>query len=190
MVCRSGDYKLLKILLDAGGSLQVTNDFGRTPLHEACWTAAFDCVELILDTDVRLLHIVDCRGSSPLSYVRQEHWKQWIEFFQSKADWYWAPRDSSMEGKEAPPQLVGAAPHSLPIPDPKNAIPVELATLISAGKLEPEEFLLRYEEALKMRHFVSEVSLPEPVEDFRAGETILDSCSSLWTLLASHLQQS
>jgi ankyrin repeat protein len=179
MVCRRGDYKLLKILLDAGCSLQVTNDFGRTPLHEACWTAAFDCVELILNTDVRLLHIVDCRGSSPLSYIRQEHWKQWIEFFQSKADRYWAPRDLSMEGKEAPPPLVGAPPHSRPIPDPKNAIPVEVATLISAGKLEPKEFFRRKEEALQMRQVATELSAPGPFEeepfDFWAEETIFDS---------------
>jgi ankyrin repeat protein len=165
MVCRSGDYKLLKILLDAGCSLQVTNDFGRTPLHEACWTSAFDCVELILDTDVRLLHILDCRGSSPLSYVRQEHWKHWIEFFKSKADRYWAPRDLSVEGKEAPPPLAEAAPHSLPIPDPKNSIPVELATLISAGKLLPEEFLQRKEEVLPVRQVVTKVSMRERDEE-------------------------
>ena len=141
MVCRRGDYKLLKILADAGCSFQVTDDFGRTPLHEACWTTSFDCVELILNTDERLLNIVDCRGSPPLSYIRREHWKQWIEFLESKADRYWAPRDVSMEGEEAPPPLVGAPPHSHPIPDPKYAIPVDMAALIASGKLDPGDFL-------------------------------------------------
>ena len=150
MVCRRGDYKLLKILADAGCSFQVADDFGRTPLHEACWQVepAFDCVELILNTDERLLSIVDCRGKSPLSYIKREHWKQWIEFLKSKADRYWAPRDLSMEGEEAPPPLVGAPPHSHPIPDPKNAIPLNLAALISSGKQDPEDYLRCKEVAL------------------------------------------
>lgn len=151
MVCRRGDYKLLKILVNAGCSLQVTDDFGRTPLHDACWTAepSFDCVELILNHDARLLHIVDCRGSSPLSYVKREHWKQWIEFFRNKADQYWPNRDISKEGEQSPPSLAGTAAHSGPLVDPKNAIPVELAMLIASGKLDPNEFLRRKKEAME-----------------------------------------
>lgn len=158
MVCRRGDYKLLKILVNAGCSLQVTDDFGRTPLHDACWTAepSFDCVELILNRDARLLHIVDCRGSSPLSYVKRDHWKQWIDFFRSKADTYWPARDVSKEGEQTPPTLVGAAAHSGPISDPKNAIPIELATLISSGKLDPNEFLRRKKEAMESKQLSSE----------------------------------
>jgi ankyrin repeat protein len=152
MVCRRGDYKLLKILADAGCSFQVTDDFGRTPLHEACWQVepSFDCVELILNTDERLLNIVDCRGSSPLSYIKREQWEQWIDFLESKADRYWAPRDVSTEGEEAPPPLVRAPPHSHPVPDPKNAIPVDVAALISSGKRDPEDFLRRKEIALEI----------------------------------------
>lgn len=150
MVCRRGDIKLLKVMVNAGCSLQVTDDFGRTPLHDACWTAEpfFDCVELILNHDARLLHIVDCRGSSPLSYVKREHWKEWIEFFKRKADTYWPARDVSKEGEQPPPALAGASAHSGPISDPKNAIPVELATLIASGTLDPKEFLRRKKEAM------------------------------------------
>lgn len=158
MVCRRGDCKLLKILVNAGCSLQVTDDFGRTPLHDACWTAepSFDCVKLILNHDARLLHIVDCRGSSPLSYVKREHWKQWIEFFRSKADTYWPARDISKEGEQTPPTLAEAAAHSVPISDPKNAIPEELAVLISSGKLDPNEFLRRKKEATEGKQLVNE----------------------------------
>jgi ankyrin repeat protein len=161
MVCRRGDHKLLKIMLDAGCSLQVTDDFGRTPLHDACWTAepSFACAELILDRDERLLHIVDCRGSPPLSYIRREHWVQWVEFFKSRADKYWAPRNISEQGEEAPPALVGEPSHSRPVPDPKNAISVDLAALISSGKLEPEEFLRQKEEAAGMKPVATEVSV-------------------------------
>jgi ankyrin repeat protein len=158
MVCRRGHHKLLKILVDAGCSLQVADDFGRTPLHDACWTVepSFDCVELILNADSRLLNIVDCRGSPPLSYIRREHWKQWIEFLESKADWYWPPRDVSTEGEEAPPPLVGVPPHSRPIPDPKNAIPVDMAALISSGKLDPEDFLRRQAEAPEIKQVATQ----------------------------------
>ena len=160
MVCRRGDSKLLKILVNAGCSFQVTDDFGRTPLHDACWTAepSFDCVELILDHDPRLLHIVDCRGSSPLSYVKREHWRQWIDFFQRKAEQYWAPRDVSKEGEETPPPLVGEAAHSHPISDPKNAISVELATMVASGKLDPQEFLRRRKEAIEGKQQASSLS--------------------------------
>lgn len=164
MVCRRGDVKLLKILVKAGCSLQVTDDFGRTPLHDACWTPepCFDCVELILNHDARLLHIVDCRGSSPLSYVKKEYWKEWIEFFKRKADTYWPPRDVSREGEQTPPTLVGAAAHSGPIVDPKNVIPLELATLISSGKLDPKEFLRRKKEAMEAKQLsMKEAAAPD-----------------------------
>lgn len=143
MVCRRGDTKMLKVLIDKGCSLQVTDDFGRTPLHDACWTAEpnFEIVQLILDTDERLLHMLDCRGSSPLSYIKKDHWPLWIEFFHSKIDKYWSPRDVSKEGEEPPPKLVGEPPHSRPIPDPQGAASIEMATLIASGNIELEEVL-------------------------------------------------
>jgi hypothetical protein len=83
--------------------------------------------------------------------------------------------------------LAEAAPHSLPIPDPKNAISVELATLISAGKLLPEEFLRRKEEVLPVRQVVTQVSMSEPDEDEYFGlwaeGTNFDSSFSLGNLL-------
>jgi len=141
MICRRGEYKLLKVLVDYGCSLQVTDDFGRTPLHDACWTAepCFECVEMILNHDRRLLQVVDCRGSPPLSYVKADHWPKWVEFFKSKADNYWPSRCG--EGDEPPPKLSQEAPHSRPILDPKNAIACEEAMLIAAGKKSTQEYL-------------------------------------------------
>jgi len=135
-VCRRGDTKLLKVFVENGGSVQVSDDFGRTPLHDACWTATpcFELVELILSKDVRLLHVVDCRGSPPLSYTKKEDWKRWIEFFDSKKEMFWPARDVNVDGEEAPPPLILEAPHSRPIPDPPNAVSVEQAKIIAAGK--------------------------------------------------------
>ena len=36
MVCRRGDHELLSALLECGTSIQVSDDYGRTPLHDAC----------------------------------------------------------------------------------------------------------------------------------------------------------
>lgn len=141
MVCRRGDHKLLRILLEAGCSLQVTDDYGRTPLHDACWRAdpSFETVKLILDSDKNLLHLLDCRGAAPLSYVKKENYGRWIEFLQGHLDRFWPPRDISTEGEERPPPLTLRQPHSLPIPDPGHALPLEVAAMVANGRMEPEE---------------------------------------------------
>mmetsp|Transcript_15144 Transcript_15144/g.22314 ORF Transcript_15144/g.22314 Transcript_15144/m.22314 type:complete len:521 (-) Transcript_15144:180-1742(-) len=163
MVCRRGDFKLLKVLKDAGCSLQVTDDFGRTPLHDACWTAEpnFETVDMILDTDLRLLNVVDCRGSSPLNYVKRDHWGKWIAYFQSKVEQYWAPRDVSIVGGQPPPLLCNETPNSRPISDPATATDLETAQKIASGKMEPAE--LRKDEAS---------SVPSPVQMIRSAEAV------------------
>lgn len=139
MACRRGDFGILQVLVNAGCSLQVTDDFGRTPLHDACWTAEpnFDIVKTILHADERLFHIVDCRGSSPLSYVKKDHWGKWIAFFQQVAPTFWPPR----QDEEPPPELVSVPPHSRPIPDPINAAPLSVAEMIASGKVDIEDYL-------------------------------------------------
>ena len=141
MVCRRGDYKLLRILLEAGCSLQVTDDYGRTPLHDACWRPdpSWETVQLILDSDKHLVQLMDCRGTSPLAYVKPENYGKWIEFLEGKLDRFWPKRDIATEGKERPPALAIRPPHSLPIPDPEHALPVEVAAMVANGQMDPEE---------------------------------------------------
>jgi hypothetical protein len=143
MVCRRGDAKLLRILLEAGCSLQVTDDYGRTPLHDACWRAepSFAAVQLILDSDKHLLHLLDCRGAAPLSYVKKDNYATWIEFLKSKMDRFWPPRDMSVVGEERPPPLTIRKPHSLPIPDPARFLSLEVVVMIANGRMKPEEAL-------------------------------------------------
>mmetsp|Transcript_9561 Transcript_9561/g.27256 ORF Transcript_9561/g.27256 Transcript_9561/m.27256 type:complete len:374 (-) Transcript_9561:276-1397(-) len=143
MICRRGDHKLLRIMLEAGCSLQVTDDYGRTPLHDACWKAdpSFETVQLILDADKNLLNLMDCRGSSPLSYVSKDKYPIWIQFLSSKLDRFWPRRDIATEGVQRPPALALRQPHSMPIQDPLNALPLEVAAMVSNGRMEPEEAL-------------------------------------------------
>lgn len=164
MVCRRGDSKLLKVLKDAGCSLQVTDDFGRTPLHDACWTAEpnFETVDIILDTDLRLLNVVDCRGSSPLSYVKRDHWGKWIAYFQSKMEQYWSPRDVSAIGEQPPPPLCNERPNSRPIVDPPNATDLETAQKVASGSVEPEELIRGDSSKVKLPLQLASPAAPVP----------------------------
>ncbi|TFJ85114.1 hypothetical protein NSK_003537 [Nannochloropsis salina CCMP1776] len=91
--CRRGQAETLRFLLENGGRVHMCDDLGRTPLHDACWAKVpvFDCVSAIMDQDPSLIRVVDCRGATPLSYIRREHWPEWREFFDSKKEKYWAP---------------------------------------------------------------------------------------------------
>ena len=81
-VSRCGKHQVLQVFIDNGCSLQVSDDYGRTPLHDACWAAepAFETVELIMKADRRLFFMIDARSHLPLAYVRREHWDAWIGF--------------------------------------------------------------------------------------------------------------
>jgi len=141
LICRRGEPESLQVMVDAGCTIQVADDYGRTPLHDACWAArpCFELVEMILDVDVRFFHMTDCRGALPLSYVRKEHWAAWVEFLASRKDKYWPKRDIATEGEQEPPELAKLGPNTRPIPDPKDALTVELATMVATGRIKPDE---------------------------------------------------
>lgn len=151
MVCRRGEMDLLRVMVESGTSLQISDDFGRTPLHDACWTAEpnFDVVDLILRTDSRLLRICDCRGASPLSYIKRDNWSSWVEYFSSRKEEFWPPRDVNRVGVEGPPALVGEAPHTRPIVDPDDAAPLDLVTMVASGRVGPEEARLKRDDITK-----------------------------------------
>lgn len=140
LICRRGDVDFLRCLLNLGCSVQVSDDYGRTPLHDACWTAKpnFDIVEMLLRADRHLLHLMDCRGALPLSYVRKENWTAWLEFFATRNDIFW-PRRNHLQASEGPPPLALLLPNSCPRPDPVNALSAELANMVACGKIEPFE---------------------------------------------------
>jgi hypothetical protein len=151
-ICRRGNHALLDILLRNGCCLHVCDDYGRTPLHDACWAPepAFETVHRILKNDTRLLHMLDARGDVPLKYVQKEHWGEWVDFLDAIKDIYWSPRSSS-EPEQGPPQHALEGPNTRPIPDPKNALTLDLARLVASGRMRPEEAkLLTMEATLEM----------------------------------------
>ena len=141
MVSRRGDAKALHIMIEHGCSVQVADDYGRTPLHDCCRAIepAFDVAEYILEIDVRLMHMTDCRGATPLSYVRKEHWAFWIEFLENKKEIFWPKRDLANDGEQEPPALAMLGASTQPLATPANELTLELADIVVSGKMQPEE---------------------------------------------------
>jgi hypothetical protein len=79
---------------DADVPLQVRDDYGRNPMHDACWNAQpnFEVVDMILDICPDLLYIKDRRGFTPLAYARKEDWGKWKSYFSKKSPQMLAPR--------------------------------------------------------------------------------------------------
>jgi hypothetical protein len=127
-------------------SIILSLDFGRTPLHDACWTPEpnFDIVELILSNDKRLLNLVDCRGSSPLSYIKRSHWGAWVAFLHQNVNRFWPARDLKKHAVEPQPPFDLGPPNLRPIPDPENALSLDIAQLVASGQLSPENARLVY----------------------------------------------
>lgn len=87
--------------------------------------------------DRHLLFLLDARGNLPLDYVRKDDWETWIHFFQDRLDVYWpAP------GNPEPSPLMTKQVIRLPLPDPENALPVDIARLVASGRIKPEEALV------------------------------------------------
>jgi Ankyrin repeats (3 copies) len=87
LACRKGLIEVVEFLVnEANVPLWVKDDFGRTPLHDACWTIEpdFKMVDIILDRCPDLLFISDARAHTPLTYVRQENWSRWNDYLQAK----------------------------------------------------------------------------------------------------------
>lgn len=91
MACRRSELDVIEFILANGGSTTIIDDYGRTPLHDACWrpTPRFDVVTRLLDENLDLIRHVDARGSSPLEYVREEHWLDWCAYLYNQKDKYW-----------------------------------------------------------------------------------------------------
>jgi len=142
LICQLGKPDFLRVLLRAGATVQVADDYGRTPLHDACRavTPCFDIVTMLLQADYRMTHMTDCRGAVPLSYVPKEHYDQWIAFFEEQKDLLWPMTSSSTTTPSQTTLIVQhMACNSRPVPNPENALTATLAQLVASGEMPPEE---------------------------------------------------
>jgi len=83
MACRRGFNDVASFLMnEAGVSIKVKDDYGRTPMHDACWavTPNFELMNMLLDKEPEMILIRDKRGHTPLDYVRRNHWDLWVNY--------------------------------------------------------------------------------------------------------------
>mmetsp|Transcript_3886 Transcript_3886/g.8328 ORF Transcript_3886/g.8328 Transcript_3886/m.8328 type:complete len:408 (-) Transcript_3886:189-1412(-) len=138
MICRRGDVSLLNVMIEAGTSLQVCDDYGRTPLHDAFWAArpSYEVVSIILKRDPGLFFMKDRRGALPLSYVHKDHKNDWCTWFDEHIDEFFPEKDAKTY---QPSELVLMEPGSMPSPDPKSELSLELVRMVASGEMNPEE---------------------------------------------------
>lgn len=84
LACRRGSPQVLKFLVEeARVDLRVRDDYGRSPMHDACWTSEPNMViiKILVSQWPDLLLVEDKRGFTPLQYVRgAKCWREWVKF--------------------------------------------------------------------------------------------------------------
>jgi hypothetical protein len=94
-ICRRGRTQLLRYILeDTDTFMNICDEQGRTPLHDAAWTDEpnFELVKLVIQRCPDLLYIADNRGFTPLAYVGKQRWSDWCEFLEANRELL-APRE-------------------------------------------------------------------------------------------------
>lgn len=99
MACRKNMVQVTTVLVkEANVPFQVCDDYGRNPLHDACWAATtnFELIDLILTECPDLLYIQDKRGNTPLSYLRKDKWASWNAYLQKKSVDFLKPKSTQL----------------------------------------------------------------------------------------------
>lgn len=95
LACRRNMVNVTKLLVkEANVPFAVCDDYGRTPLHDACWTPEpnFELIDFILEDCPDLLYIKDKRGATALSYIKRDKWNAWNQYLQGKSIQFLLPR--------------------------------------------------------------------------------------------------
>eukprot|EP00531_Pseudo-nitzschia_arenysensis_P009856 CAMPEP_0116119086 /NCGR_PEP_ID=MMETSP0329-20121206/2451_1 /TAXON_ID=697910 /ORGANISM="Pseudo-nitzschia arenysensis, Strain B593" /LENGTH=695 /DNA_ID=CAMNT_0003612759 /DNA_START=589 /DNA_END=2676 /DNA_ORIENTATION=+ len=84
LACRKGSLDVVELLVgsDCNCSLLVRDDYGRTVLHDACWTVSppWELLKLILKKAPVLWRVSDIRGHLAMQYIPKSAWPQWAAF--------------------------------------------------------------------------------------------------------------
>lgn len=89
MACRRGFASVFSFLIEeAGVSIRITDDCGRTPLHDALWhrECQYGIVDMLVRSDPSLLFLCDKHGHTPFAYSRREHWEVWKQFLWDRRE--------------------------------------------------------------------------------------------------------
>jgi ankyrin repeat protein len=89
LACRRSHRDVVSFLVnEAGVSLRVRDDYGRTPFHDACWRSELDLelIDMLLEREPKLLMLCDKRGHTPLDYTRRCQWAELVPFLQARSE--------------------------------------------------------------------------------------------------------
>lgn len=84
IACRRGFKDVVKFLLsdDVQLDVRVHDDFGRTPMHDACWNSEpqIEICGFLMERDPSLFLVADKRCFTPFHYARKCDWHIWRQF--------------------------------------------------------------------------------------------------------------
>lgn len=87
LACRKTLIPVVEFMIhEVGMPLNIHDDTGRTPLHDAFWTPepSEELIDLMVSQCPEMLLVNDKRGHSPLQYSRQAHWDTWNKYLQAR----------------------------------------------------------------------------------------------------------
>lgn len=87
LACRKNLVQVVRFLVEtAGVPVRVSDDYGRSPLHDAVWVKQpnFELMDIVIGKCPDLLYIKDRRGHTPLGFARRDQWKAWNDYLKSK----------------------------------------------------------------------------------------------------------
>ena len=88
LACRRNSERVLSFLLQTCQvPCKLVCDYGRTPLHDACWTTSpnYTIIGMLLDVCPDLLYVKDARGSTAFEYLKKEFWPEMCAFLQDRS---------------------------------------------------------------------------------------------------------
>lgn len=89
LACRKTFIPVVEFLVhEVGMPVNIHDDTGRTPLHDAFWTPEpnEELIDLMLSECPDMLFVQDKRGHCPLQYSRKSHWDTWNNYLQKRMD--------------------------------------------------------------------------------------------------------
>jgi ankyrin repeat protein len=89
LACRKGLLTVVDFLInEVGVPVNVVDDMGRNPLHDAFWTIEpnLELVDVLVKQCPDLLLVSDKRGHTPFSYARRSHWSKWVTYLKERSN--------------------------------------------------------------------------------------------------------
>jgi len=168
-VCRDNKHAILRLMLQNGCSVQVCDDSGRTPLHDALFASkpAFETVTLLLQQDMSLLFLKDSRGMLPFQYIRKEQYSKWIRFLEENKERLW-PTQCPLDQVDIP-YLMDTGPNTRSLPEPANVLPLEVAHKVASGEISAAQAQLLREMDISCSEEDYECSMSSAFDDDMDG---------------------